>query len=90
MQLTPVWRTNTRNPLNREGCRCYTVDEIMMILDVGRKAVYSLIRKKSSPQFELGALATGFQRIVLMHGCIRSNADKENCVLTIQEQKDVT
>ena len=25
-----------------------------------------------------------------MHGCIRSNAVKERCVLTIQEQKGVT
>jgi excisionase family DNA binding protein len=56
MQLMPVWRTNTRNPLNREGCRCYTVDEIMMIMGVGRKAVYSLIRKIVFPSIRISSI----------------------------------
>jgi len=56
MQLMPVLRTNTRTPLNREGCRCYTVDEIMMIMGVGRKAVYSLIRKKVFPSIRIGSI----------------------------------
>ena len=32
--------------LNRNEKRCYTVEDLMEILGVGRKAVYSLLRSK--------------------------------------------
>ena len=34
---------------------CYTVDDVMEILDVGRKAVYSLIRRKAFPAIRIGS-----------------------------------
>ena len=33
--------------------RCYTVDDLMKILGVGRKAIYSLIRKKAFPAIRI-------------------------------------
>ncbi len=33
--------------------RCYTVDDLMEILGVGRKAIYSLIRKKVFPAIRI-------------------------------------
>ena len=33
--------------------RCYTVDDLMEILGVGRKAIYSLIRKKAFPAIRI-------------------------------------
>ena len=33
--------------------RCYTVEDLMGILGVGRKAVYSLIRKKAFPAIRI-------------------------------------
>ena len=35
---------------------CYTVDELMAILCVGRKAIYSLIHKKSFPALRIGSV----------------------------------
>ena len=54
MQMIPIRVLNLQNRLNREGCRCYTVNEIMVILGVGRKAVYSLIRQKAFPSIQIG------------------------------------
>lgn len=36
--------------------RCYTVDEVMEFLGVGRKAVYSLIHKKAFPAIRISNL----------------------------------
>lgn len=36
--------------------RCYTVDEVMEFLGVGRKAVYSLIHKKEFPAIRISNL----------------------------------
>jgi len=33
--------------------RCYTVDDLMGILGVGRKAIYSLIRRKAFPAIRI-------------------------------------
>ena len=33
--------------------RCYTVEDLMVILGVGRKAVYSLIREKAFPAIRI-------------------------------------
>ena len=33
--------------------RCYTVDDLMEILGVGRKAIYSLIRRKAFPAIRI-------------------------------------
>ena len=35
---------------------CYTVDELMDILCVGRKAIYSLIHKKAFPALRIGSV----------------------------------
>ncbi len=35
---------------------CYTVDELMEILGVGRKAVYSLIHRKAFPAIRICSL----------------------------------
>ena len=47
---------STQNRVSREGCRCYTVDEIMVIMGVGRKAVYSLIRQKVFPSIRISRI----------------------------------
>ena len=56
MQMIPIRVLNLQNRLNREGCRCCTVNEIMVILGVGRKAVYSLIRQKAFPAIQIGGI----------------------------------
>ena len=35
---------------------CYTVDELMEILGVGRKAVYSLIHRKAFPAIRISSV----------------------------------
>ena len=35
---------------------CYTVEEVMEVLGVGRKTVYSLIRKKAFPAVRIGGV----------------------------------
>ena len=40
----------------RSERRCYTVDEVMEFLGVGRKAVYSLIHKKAFPAIRISNL----------------------------------
>ena len=56
MQMIPIRQMNTQDRMNREGYRCYTVNEIMVILGVGRKAVYSLIRQKAFPSIRIGSI----------------------------------
>lgn len=56
MQMIPIRQMNTQDRPNREGCRCYTVDEIMVILGVGRKAVYSLIRQRAFPAIRFSSI----------------------------------
>ena len=36
--------------------RCYTVDDLMSILCVGRKAIYSLIHRKAFPAIRIGSI----------------------------------
>ena len=36
--------------------RCYTVDDLMEILGVGRKAIYTLIRKKAFPAIRISSV----------------------------------
>lgn len=36
--------------------RCYTVDDLMEILGVGRKAIYALIRKKAFPAIRISSI----------------------------------
>ena len=50
-QMTGV----SREGENRERL-CYTVEELMEILGVGRKAVYSLIRKKAFPAIRISSI----------------------------------
>lgn len=48
---------NTGVPVNSEQeRRCYTVNDLMQILGVGRKAVYSLIRKKAFPAIRISSI----------------------------------
>ena len=35
---------------------CYTVEELMSILCVGRKAIYSLIHRKAFPALRIGSV----------------------------------
>ena len=53
MQITQTYSTLPQNNETREGCRCYTVNDIMRILNVGRKAVYSLIQKGAFPAIRI-------------------------------------
>ena len=57
---------NSASTTQEKGC--YTVDELMDILCVGRKAIYSLIHKKASLRFESAAWATGSLRPAFMPG----------------------
>lgn len=45
---------NTTSTTQEKGC--YTVDELMDILCVGRKAIYSLIHKKAFPALRIGSV----------------------------------
>lgn len=47
-------QTSENNRLQEKGC--YTVDELMDILCVGRKAIYSLIHKKAFPALRIGSV----------------------------------
>ena len=46
---------NTREGETRERL-CYTVEELMEILGVGRKAVYALIHKKVFPAIRISSI----------------------------------
>ena len=46
---------NTREGETRERL-CYTVEELMEILGVGRKAVYALIHKKAFPAIRISSI----------------------------------
>lgn len=41
---------------NQQSVKCYTVEDVMSILGVGRKAVYALIRKGSFKAIRIGGL----------------------------------
>ena len=43
MLSTQIWQTDSLNYTNPTEKKCYTVDDIMGILNVGRKAVYSFL-----------------------------------------------
>ena len=46
---------NTTRNIPQER-RCYTVEELMEILGVGRKAVYSLIHRKAFPAIRINSV----------------------------------
>ena len=56
MQVTQTWGVSPTNPANHVEKRCNTVSEIMSILNVGNKAVYSLIRKKAFPAIRISSV----------------------------------
>ena len=45
---------NSTSTTQEKGC--YTVDELMDILCVGRKAIYPLIHKKAFPALRIGSV----------------------------------
>ena len=45
---------NSTSTTQEKGC--YTVDELMDILCVGRKAIYSLFHKKAFPALRIGSV----------------------------------
>ena len=45
---------NSTSTTQEKGC--YTVDELMDILCVGRKTIYSLIHKKAFPALRIGSV----------------------------------
>ena len=45
---------NSTSTTQEKGC--YTVDELMDILCVGRKAIYSLLHKKAFPALRIGSV----------------------------------
>lgn len=47
------WASPRINQQTSEGKRCYTVEDVMSILDVGRKAVYGLIHQKAFPAIKI-------------------------------------
>ena len=54
---------------------CYTVEEVMEVLGVGRKTVYSLIRKKLFPLCASAVWAIAFPRKAFRPGCTRRSAN---------------
>ena len=56
MKSTQLWQTNSLNHSNPTEKKCYTVEEIMGILSVGRKAVYGLIRRKAFPAIRIAGV----------------------------------
>ena len=53
MQIIYAQGASPINTAIREEKHCYTVSEIMSILNVGNKAIYSLIRKKAFPSIRI-------------------------------------
>ncbi len=56
MLSTQIQQTNSSNQTNPTEKKCYTVEDIMAILDVGRKAVYGLIRRKAFPAIRIAGV----------------------------------
>ena len=56
MLSTQIWQTDSLNYTNPTEKKCYTVDDIMEILNVGRKAVYSLIHRKAFPAIRIAGV----------------------------------
>ena len=56
MLSTQIWQTDSLNYHNPTEKKCYTVDDIMEILNVGRKAVYSLIHRKAFPAIRIAGV----------------------------------
>ena len=49
MQMNQTLTAGTAKESGKDERRCYTVEEVMKILGIGRKAAYSLIRRKEFP-----------------------------------------
>lgn len=56
MLSTQIWQTDSLNYTNPTEKKCYAVDDIMGILNVGRKAVYSLIHRKAFPAIRIAGV----------------------------------
>ena len=58
----------------RSERRCYTVDEVMEFLGVGRKAVYSLIHRRAFPSIRINNLGYRIPKESFNSCCFRSEA----------------
>ena len=47
---------NKCDPENLPEKRCYTVDDLMLILNVGRSSIYTLLKRKEIKWNRIGAL----------------------------------
>jgi len=56
MEMMQFQQTMNRSQNIPQERRCYTVDELMEILGVGRKAVYSLIHQKVFPSIRINSV----------------------------------
>ena len=56
MDMMRIQSTEERTENRSQERGCYTVEELMDILCVGRKAIYSLIHKKSFPALRIGSV----------------------------------
>ncbi|MBR6862094.1 MAG: helix-turn-helix domain-containing protein [Acidaminococcaceae bacterium] len=56
MLSAQIWQTDSLNCANPAEKKCYTVDDIMGILNIGRKAVHSLIRRKAFPAIRIAGV----------------------------------
>lgn len=56
MLSTQIRQTNTLYHPHPVEKKCYTVDDIMGILNVGRKAVYGLIHRKAFPAIRIAGV----------------------------------
>ena len=64
MQIQQNMNTTRNIPQER---RCYTVEELMEILGVGRKAVYSLIHRKVFPAIRINSVGYRIPKLSLIH-----------------------
>ena len=53
MQINQTWDNFPIKQDSHNEKRCYTVSDIMSILNVGRKAVYGLIHQKAFPTIRI-------------------------------------
>ena len=53
MQINQTWDNFPIKQDSHNEKRCYTVSDIMSILNVGRKAVYGLIHQKAFPAIRI-------------------------------------
>lgn len=56
MKSTQLWQTVSVDNSKPTEKKCYTVEDIMGILNVGRKAVYGLIRRNAFPAIRIAGV----------------------------------